>query len=219
MKLPDKYTDIVALRPGQNGAVYRARNILLDREVFLKVYEIPESDPLSALREPQALEELEHASLTRIYSADVLGNGHLLLEMELLSDGSFKDLIDVCAESGEWISVKEAVRLVIDAATGLGHLHNSGFVHRDVKPANLMRSVGGRAKVTDLGLASRLDGNGKAYASEHSRLYRPPEIWGGHGYTPSSDVYQLGIVLFQLLGGELDYAMPTRVCRTRSWLG
>lgn len=210
MQLPTKYTDIKELAPGQNASVFSARDTLLDRKVFLKAYKIPEDDPNSALREPQMLEALAHQNLTKIYSADKLPGDYLLLGMELVEGGSYKDIIDDCVLNREWISTHRVLSLVADAAGGLGHLHCKQFVHRDVKPANLMRrqkTASDQGVVTDLGLASRLNQDGKVYASRHARLYRPPETWVGHGYTPSSDIYQLGIVLYQMLGGHLDYTL------------
>lgn len=210
MQLPDKYADIKELKPGQNAQVFSALDTLLNRPMFLKVYKIPDDDPNSALREPQMLEALAHENLTKIFSADHLETEHLLLGMELLTGGSYNDQIEASLESGHWASTHQVINLICDAVNGLGHLHRSGFVHRDVKPANLMRRiVGGQEQgaVTDLGLASRLTEDGKAYASKHARLYRPPEVWEGHGYTPTSDLYQMGIVLYQMLGGQLNYSM------------
>jgi eukaryotic-like serine/threonine-protein kinase len=212
VKLPRKYIDVVPLKPGKNAAVFRARNGLLNREVFLKVYPVLPTDRLSALREPHLLEMLRHQNLTEIYGADTLNieDGlHICLEMELITGGSFEDTIRSAAQTGRWPAVHDAIRLVSDAAAGLSHLHDNGFVHRDIKPANVMvrdreRNQGG--VVSDLGLAARLDTKtGRAFATRHARLYRPPEVWRGQGYSICSDVYQLGIVLFQLLGGEVRY--------------
>jgi len=210
MRLPEKYAELKPLPPGQNGQVFSALDTLLNRRVFLKAYKIPEDDPNSALREPQMLEALAHENLTKIHSADQLEDGHLLLGMELVTGGSFSDLITSCHANGSWPSSHRILNLVTCAANGLGHLHRKHYVHRDVKPANLMRRIAGSTEqgvVTDLGLASRLNEEGKAYASKHSRLYRPPEVWQGHGYTPASDLYQLGIVLYQMLGGDLDFSL------------
>ncbi len=210
MDLPAKYTEIKPLAPGQNALVFAARDTLLDRRVFLKAYKIPEDDPNSALSEPQMLEALAHENLTKIHSADEIEDGHLLLGMELVTGGSYNDLVYECQRTGIWTSSHRVLNLIADSANGLGHLHRNHFVHRDVKPANLMRRLTDTSEqgvVTDLGMASRLNEAGKAYASEHARLYRPPEVWQGHGYTPGSDIYQLGIVLFQMLGGQLDFSL------------
>jgi serine/threonine protein kinase len=211
MAFPPKFTNIQPLSPGRNATVFKAVNSFVGREVFLKVYPIPTEDSLSALREPQLLCQLAHQNLVKIFGADVLGGGRMLLEMELVTEGSFQDLIDnEATRHGKWPSIHESLRLILEAAAGLSHLHSNGYVHRDIKPANLViRKAGARRQgvVTDLGLASKLDQSGRAFASQHARIYRPPEVWEGMGYSASSDVYQLGIVLFQLLGGTLDYGM------------
>lgn len=208
--LPPKFTNPQPLHPGKSAEVFKAHNSLTGRAVFLKKYPIPPLDVLSALREPQLLTALEHENLVKIYSADVVDNAHVRLEMELIGGGSFQNLIDEAAETGKWPSVFECVRLVTEVAAGLSHLASNGFVHRDVKPANLVIRVNGERKqgvVTDLGLVTRLNETGRAFATKHARIYRPPEVWAGKGYSEGSDVYQLGIVLFQLLGGYLDHEL------------
>lgn len=206
--LPAKFTHAQPLVPGKNATVFRARNSLVGRDVFLKVYPIPSADAGSALREPHLLTELEHENLARIFGADTLQDEHILLEMELITGGSFQQFIDNAAATGIWPSTHTCIHLVNDVAAGLSHLSKKEFVHRDVKLANLMIRLNGDQKkgvVTDLGLASKLNEAGRAFASRHARIYRPPEVWAGAGYSAKSDVYQLGIVLFQLLGGSLNY--------------
>jgi serine/threonine protein kinase len=206
--LPAKFTEVRALSPGKNAAVFRAKNSLCGRDVFLKRYPIPPSDTGSALREPHMLTELEHENLAKIYGADTLGEGEILLEMELIAGGSFQELINDAVETGVWPSTHTCIHLTSHVAAGLSHLAKKGFVHRDVKPANLLIRKSGSKKegvVTDLGLASKLDDTGRAFSTRHARIYRPPEVWTGKGYSAKSDVYQLGIVLYQLLGGYLNY--------------
>lgn len=154
------------------------------------------------------LTELEHENLAKIYGADTLGEGEILLEMELIAGGSFQELINDAVETGVWPSTHTCIHLTSDVAAGLSHLAKKGFVHRDVKPASLLiRKMGNKKQgvVTDLGLASKLDDTGRAFSTRHARIYRPPEVWAGKGYSSKSDVYQLGIVLYQLLGGYLNY--------------
>ena len=208
--LPGKFTALHPLVPGKNAKVFRARNSLLGREVFLKLYPIPATDAGSALREPQLLTELEHENLAKIYSAERLDDGNILLEMELITGGSFHELIDRSIAAATWPSIHDCIHLISDVAAGLSHLAKKGFVHRDVKPANLVMRVSGSKRqgvVTDLGLASTIAEGGRAFASRHARIYRPPEVWAGEGYSHASDVYQLTIVLFQLLGGGLNHEL------------
>jgi serine/threonine protein kinase len=209
MPLPPKFSNLQPLTPGRNAKVFKGVNSFVGREVFLKIYPVPSDDSQSALREPQLLCQLEHQNLVKIFGADALNDGSILLEMELVSGGSFQEVIDGAIKSGTWPSAHECIRLTLEAAAGLSHLHSRGYVHRDIKPANLVirnASTRHQGVVADLGLASRLNQSGRAFVSQHARLYRPPEVWSGAGYSASSDIYQLGIVLFQLLGGALDYS-------------
>jgi serine/threonine protein kinase len=208
--LPDKFINAVALHPGKSAEVFVAKNSLTGRQVFLKRYPVPTLDSYSALREPHLLTELAHDNLVKIYSADVIDYKEVRLEMEFVNGGSFQAMILEASESGNWPSIHECIRLVADVASGLSHLAGKGFVHRDVKPANLViRKNGGNRQgvVADLGLATRVGDSGRAFATKHARIYRPPEVWQGQGYSIASDVYQLGIVLFQLLGGYLDHEL------------
>lgn len=209
--LPDKYKDIYPLNPGQNAKVFKAVNALLNRPVFLKIYPIPIDDPLSALQEPHLLTRLAHINLTKIFTADPLSDGSsILLEMELLKDGSLDELLQRCISSGRWMSVHKCINVIRDIASGLNHLHSNGYVHRDIKPANVMirnRGAYMEGVVTDLGLVSKLNADGHAQGSQHARLYRPPEVWAGQPYVKASDLYQLGLVFYQLLGGRLNYKL------------
>ncbi len=210
--LPDKYTNIYPIKPGQNAAVYKATNALTGREVFLKIYPVPKDDPLSAIRDPHLLRKLEHRNLARIYSADPNTSGGIILEMELLGDGSVDDCLRHSIITGEWLRIHTAISIVRDIADGLNHLHGLGYVHRDIKPANIMLRKGGltpEGVITDMGLVSKLDNHGQAQGTKHARLYRPPEIWQNRPYTIASDVYQVGLILYQLAGGQLNYQLSS----------
>lgn len=208
MKLPDKYSNIVSLSPGQNAFVYSAINNLTSKPVFLKVYAPDPNDITTALREPYLLASLDHINLARIYSADRISDTSILLEMELISGGSLQSVLDEARRTGNWPTLYEVLEWCCDIASGLGYLHARSYVHRDVKPANVvLRPAHGRlqAVVADLGLAGRIGTDGRCFASKHARLYRPPEVWEGAGYSISSDIYQLGVILLQLFGGEIRY--------------
>lgn len=210
--LPDKYTNVYQLKPGKNADVYKATNALTGREVFLKIYPVPKGDPLSALREPHLLTTLEHRNLVKIYSADSSTSGGIILEMELLGDGSADDLLRRSISTGKWPSIHTVISIARDITNGLNHLHDLGYVHRDIKPANIMLRKHGLATegvITDLGLVSKLDDQGRAQGSKHARLYRPPEVWMNKPYTIASDLYQVGLVFYQLLGGQLSYQLSS----------
>ncbi len=210
--LPNKYERVYPLKPGQNADVYKATNALTGREVFLKVYLVPKDDPLSAIREPHLLTTLEHRNLVKIYSADPNNSGGIILEMELFSDGSVDDFLRHSISTGGWPSIYKAISITRDIANGLNHLHGLGYVHRDIKPANIMlrkHELTIDGVITDLGLVSKLDKHGHAQGSKHAHLYRPPEVWLNKPYTIASDLYQVGLILYQLLGGQLNYQLSS----------
>jgi eukaryotic-like serine/threonine-protein kinase len=210
-QLPAKYKEVTELRPGRNASVWKAINTNLDRSVFLKLYAYPENDPESALREPQLLQKLAHRHLVEIYDADIVDRGtKVLLEMELVEGGSFQDELEITEKTGIWLPVHCVIDLIHDLCVGVAHMHSNGIVHRDLKPANVLVRTKGKKResvVTDFGLASHLGHKGRVQASQHALLYRPPEVWAGAGYSSASDVYQIGVILFQMLGGRIDYSL------------
>lgn len=208
--LPEKYINVRGLAPGKNGEVFRATNSNLDREVFIKLYPISERGKHSALHEPQLLKSFDCEYLTKIYDADILENSFVLLEMEYVSGGNANNLIELAARTGDWPSVGEIISFGMDMCRGLGKLHAKGYIHRDIKPANIVlrqSEAGIRAAVTDLGLAIKLGANHRIMASRHARLYRPPEVWLNKGYSVASDIYQIGVVLYQLCAGNINYVL------------
>jgi serine/threonine protein kinase len=125
---------------------------------FPRIYPVPVEDSQSALQE--LLCQLAHQNLVKIFGADAVNNGSILLEMELVGGGSFQDVISAAASTGQWPSAHECIRLTLEAVAGLSYLHSRGCVHRDIKPANLVvrnSEVRSQGVVTDLGLASKLN--------------------------------------------------------------
>ena len=208
IKLPAKYGNVRTLAErGKNADVWLATNTNLNREVFLKAYPISATDLESALREPKLLQELSHQNLVKIFDADDVG-GNLLLEMELIDGGSLQALLKQSTGTGRWLPVHDVLDLVRDVASGVAYMHSKNLIHRDLKPANVMVRVLGSKRecvVTDLGLATRLTGPGRIFPSKHALLYRPPEVWSGNGYSRACDTYQIGVILFQMLGGQINY--------------
>jgi serine/threonine protein kinase len=211
--LPTKYDNIEPLTPGMNAAVFKAVDRILGRPVFLKKYPIVPGELAAAFREPQTAKDLTHDCLASIYSASDLSGTEILLEMELLTNGSIQNLLERSLATGRWPTAHRVLDFAIDAACGLAHLHKHGYIHRDIKPANLMlrrKDRRMRLVISDFGLARRIGDDGRAHASKHARLYRPPEAFEGAGYSMASDVYQLGMVVAQLFGCPVDYSLGSR---------
>ncbi|GEM_PF-1706132 len=193
---------------GANAYAFRAHHVPLNKPVFLKVL-APDPDG-ELFAEPRLLVEAtsddgKSSNLVRVHDAHRLGDDYVVVAMEYVDGGSVLSRI----ENGP-MPLMGAVRAGIGVLHGVGQLHASLLVHRDIKPANvLLTQRCGRVwpKLTDFGSVARLpDANGAVTASRHSALYVPPEGWA----TPSrfdvrSDIYQTGLVLFEMVHGPLPY--------------
>jgi serine/threonine protein kinase len=194
---------------GQNAYSFKAHHIHLNRDVFLKVYPYSDSMAADVLREPRtivdAMRMLRSPNVVELFDAEILEvkrEKYLCLQMEFVEGKSLLTLL----QSGD-VGQQDAVRLTAGILNGLAHLHSRRILHRDLKPANIVVNLGGTAKLTDFGSVALLpEGQMAVTASKHSALYVPPEAAGQNaGYTFESDLYQVGIVLYELVNGPLEY--------------
>src|SRR5690349_3345095 len=192
---------------GQGGfaAVFRARDPFLERDVAIKV--LDPSLAVDAALEEQFLHEArtiaaaEHPHIVPLYSADSTG-GLLYLVMRLLPGQSLEDRI---AEGK--LPVAEAARIALECARALAAAHAVGVVHRDIKPANILLDANGNATVTDFGIAlvtarPARELLGSTAGTPH---YMSPEQSLGEQVDGRSDVYALGVVLFEMLTGTRPF--------------
>ena len=189
---------------GANAYAFRAHHLPLDQPVFLKVLDAVRDGDLFA--EPRLLVKATKAvqsdsNLVRVYDAERLSDDYILVAMEYVEGGSiFSRLV-----SGP-LSLMEAVAAAVGILHGLAQLHQALLVHRDIKPANVLLSQRwGRIwpKITDFGSVARLThAEASVTASRHSALYVPPEGWAAPSrFDVRSDVYQAGLVLFEMVHG------------------
>lgn len=201
---------------GANAYAFHAHHLPLDQPVFLKVLDaVPDGDLFA---EPRLLVEATKAvqsdsNLVRVYDAERLGNDYILVAMEYVEGGSVFSRLS----SGP-LPLMEAISAAVGILHGLAQLHQALLVHRDIKPANVLLSQRwGRIwpKITDFGSVARLThAEATVTASRHSALYVPPEGWA----TPSrfdvrSDLYQAGLVLFEMVHGPLPSGHETYLDR------
>jgi len=192
---------------GQGGfaAVFRARDPFLERDVAIKV--LDPSLAVDAALEEQFLHEArtiaaaEHPHIVPLYSADAKG-GLLYLVMRLLAGRSLEDRI----REGR-LPPAEATRIALQCAQALAAAHAVGVVHRDIKPANILLDANGNATVTDFGIAlvtSRpaREAKGSTTGTPH---YMSPEQALGEPVDGRSDVYALGVVLYEMLTGSCPF--------------
>jgi serine/threonine protein kinase len=208
------------LGAGGMGQVFRARHIHLDRPVALKVMHANLShDPGFQARfrqEARAIAALQHPNIVEVYDFGEQ-NGLMYLVMELLSDGSLRGLMQKHAREGKPWPLLLAIDLVRQAAEGLAYAHSQGMIHRDIKPDNmLLRAVSGAPgryalKITDFGLARMAEGSmmtatGTAMGTP---AYMSPEQCQGAHVDLRSDIYALGVVLYEVATGYLPFTAAT----------
>jgi beta-lactam-binding protein with PASTA domain len=201
--LGGRYRLVELLGQGGMATIYRARDGQLERDVAVKVLR-PEygADPDFVARfrhEAQSVASLNHPGIVAVYDYGTDPAGPYIV-MELV-DG--EDLASIIRRSGP-LPPRQAARVSSQAARAIGAAHDRGLVHRDVKPGNILVTRDGRVKVTDFGIAralaeSALTLPGTTLGSVH---YFSPEQARGELSTPASDIFSLGIVLYELLTGR-----------------
>lgn len=190
---------------GGMGAVYEAEDTLLRRAVAIKVLPGPAAgdDPKLArlLREAQAVARLDHPHIARIHHAGRWPGGYYLV-LELMPGGDLQARIG----PGRPLPWAEATRAVLEAGRGLAAAHAAGFLHRDVKPSNLLLDAAGRVKLADFGLAR--GGGLTTTAPNHlagTPNYMSPEQCRAEPADERSDLYALGATYYALLTGRVPF--------------
>jgi serine/threonine protein kinase len=197
---------------GGMGVVYKARQLGLNRVVALKmILAGSNASPQDLARfraEAEAVAQLAHANIVQIYEIGEQ-NGCPFLALEYVGGGSLAQHLD-----GTPVGPKPAAELVLALAKAVHHAHERGIVHRDLKPANVLLLADGTPKITDFGLAKRADAN---YAHTQtgtilgSPSYMAPEQAAGASdkIGPATDVYALGVILYELLTGRPPFKGAT----------
>jgi eukaryotic-like serine/threonine-protein kinase len=183
-----------SLGSGAFGTVFRATDILLNRECAIKF--VPNTNPAAfvAHLEGQVLQQCKHDNVVEVFSCDVYADGtaHFAgIEMEYMAEGSAE-----AAVRSRFLSTRTVSKLGIDVLFALEHTHRKGVLHRDIKPANIMLSTGG-AKLTDFGLAKAANAAGTA-SGQGSPIYCAPEVFSSNSTNEQTDVFSIGMSLFQL---------------------
>jgi len=183
---------------GHTSLVHLARDPQ-GRQVALKIpLEETLGTPEAAARfgnEVRLTLQFRHPRLVRGYAGTAFGP-QAFLALHYYPEGALSDLLE--RQSGTRLPLQEALRVLADVASGLGHLHRLGAVHQDVKTQNVYLE-GGRAALGDLGSTYFTAQGGETSGSP---FYMAPEIYQGEGSSPASDVYSLGILAYELLSGE-----------------
>jgi serine/threonine protein kinase len=200
-----KYKILRLLGTGGMADVYEAEDQQLGRRVALKVLP-PEfaRDPKAVARfekEVRAAASLNHASIVTIFEVDHAENLHFCA-MRLLTGGDLRARID------KGLSQAQALEIMREITGAFVHAHNSGFVHRDVKPENILFDEQGRAILTDFGIAKAMSSESKMTATGVSigtPRYISPEQARGLTVDGRADIYSLGVIFYEMLTGKLPF--------------
>lgn len=153
-------------------------------------------DPTNFYQEPQTLMALRHENIVRVEDAGKLPNGSLYIAMEYLRKGS----VDAVYR-GRPAPLKYAVRLLCDLCWGLEYSHNHGYIHRDIKPGNILIGSAGEAKLSDFGLAVRVP-RGETASPYGYLTHIAPEVLSEGITSTRSDLYALGVTAYRLINGD-----------------
>lgn len=214
--LNNRYRLLAALAAGGMATVYKGQDTLLNRLVAIKMLrDRYASDPQFVQRfrdEAQAAANLNHPNIVTLFDVghDVInGQERHYLVMELVEGQDLKQNLRQRAMNGESMSVDEAVNIGRQVCEGVAYAHRRGLVHCDLKPQNVLLMPEGRVKVTDFGIA-------RAYTAALNTGERSDVVWGtpqyyapeqaaGNAPTPASDVYSIGVMLYEMLAGRLPF--------------
>ena len=205
-KISDRYQIIKSIGEGGMANVYLAYDTILDRNVAVKVLRgdlaTDEKFVRRFQREALSASSLSNPNIVEVYDVGE-DNGEYYIVMEYVEGKHLKNLLK---KRGK-LTVPEAVDIVLQITSGLSVAHDSYIIHRDIKPQNILILDNGLVKITDFGIAvamnaTQLTQTNSVMGSVH---YLPPEQASGKGATLQSDIYSIGILMYELLTGKLPF--------------
>lgn len=210
MIIGDRYEILEKIGTGGMSDVYKAKDHKLNRPVAVKVLKQEFSENanfVSKFRiEAQAAAGLMHPNIVNVYDVGE-ENGIYYIVMELVEGITLKKYIEKKAR----LSVKEAVSIAIQVSMGIEAAHNNHIIHRDIKPQNIIISKEGKVKVTDFGIAKAATSNTITSNVMGSVHYTSPEQARGGYSDEKSDIYSLGVTMFEMLTGRVPFNGETTV--------
>ncbi|MDD4298310.1 MAG: Stk1 family PASTA domain-containing Ser/Thr kinase [Bacilli bacterium] len=205
-KINDRYEILKMLGEGGMANVYLAEDTILGRKVAVKILRgdlaSDEKFVRRFQREALAASSLNHPNIVEMYDVGE-DDGNFFIVMEYIEGRNLKQLV----KRRGTLTVSEVVDVMLQLTDGLSHAHDSYIIHRDIKPQNILILDNGLVKITDFGIAmalnnSQLTQTNSVMGSVH---YLPPEQASGKGSTIKSDIYSLGILMYELLTGKLPF--------------
>ena len=184
---------------GGAGAVFRAHDPVLDRTVALKILP-PGTDGARVLEEARAASALDHPGIGTVHEVGEAPGGGAYIAMASYDGGSLRDRL----RHGP-LPVEESLAIAVQVAEALDAAHARGILHRDVKPENLVFDDAGRVRVVDFGIAWTGGAEQAPGPAPGTLAYMSPEQLTGDGADPRSDLWSLGVVLFEMLTGSRPF--------------
>ena len=210
MMIGDRYEILEKIGTGGMSDVYKAKCHKLNRYVAIKVLKQEFSENanfVSKFRiEAQAAAGLMHPNIVNVYDVGE-ENGIYYIVMELVEGITLKKYIEKKAR----LSYKEAVSIAIQVSMGIEAAHNNHIIHRDIKPQNIIISTEGKVKVTDFGIARAASSNTISSDVMGSVHYSSPEQARNGFVDGKSDIYSLGIVMYEMVTGRVPFDGDTTV--------
>jgi serine/threonine protein kinase len=218
--LDEKYCVEERLGAGGMGAVYRARHLLMDRPVAIKVLQQrlveDEAARIRFQTEARAAVLLRHANAVSVTDFGQTSEGCVYIVMELLEGRTLREILGREAP----IETARAISMMLQASDAVAAAHEAGIIHRDLKPSNILVTQSADqpavVKVLDFGIATFSaddDDDATTLASTNSVAgtprYMPPEQYNGLELTPAADVYSLGVILYEMLTGMVPFSGST----------
>ncbi len=197
-----KYRILASLGSGGFGAVYLAQDTWIDKKVALKVPHRQNVDFGELLREPRLLASLTHPNIVSVITAEKLENTFFIV-MEYVQGETLENIL---AREGA-LDLRRALDFICQICNGVDYAHAQGVIHRDLRPANMLVAESGLVKVADFGTSRFLELTDKGTTVIGSPPYMAPEQFQGRAEF-ASDIYSLGVSMYQMLTGVLPYDVP-----------
>ena len=211
-KINDRYEIIKTIGEGGMANVYLANDTILDRKVAIKVLRGDLSNDEKFIRrfkrEALSVSNLSHPNIVEVYDVGE-EDGNYYIVMEYIEGKTLKQLL----QKRGVLTLNEVIDIMTQLTDGLAHAHEAYIIHRDIKPQNIMIEDNGLVKITDFGIAMALNSTQLTQTNSvmGSVHYLPPEQANGKGSTVKSDIYSLGILMYELLTGSVPFKGDTAV--------
>ena len=205
-KINDRYEIVKSIGEGGMANVYLADDKILERKVAVKVLrgDLSADDKFIRRfeREAQSVSNLSHQNIVEVYDVGEEDGNHYIV-MEYIEGKTLKQLL----KKRESLTLTEVIDIMTQLTDGIAHAHESYIIHRDIKPQNIMIEDNGLIKITDFGIAMALNATQLTQTNSvmGSVHYLPPEQASGKGATIKSDIYSLGILMYELLTGNVPF--------------